>query len=841
MNTRLQDILRKRPLLVDGAMGTMIQQAGKAGGCNEELCLTQPDIIADIHRAYIQAGADILTTNTFGATSIVLADHGMADKVREINLAAAKIARQAADAATKRKAYVAGEVGPTSKLPTLGHISFDQLFGAYAEQIEVLIDGGVDLILIATCQDPLQAKTAAAAASQVFERRGSSLPLCVSVTVEQIGTMLLGTELSAALASLAPYGPFAFGLNCATGPQAMEEHLQLLCNSSPFPLLCRPNAGIPESVEGVARYPLGPQEFAEVVAEYTRRFGIALVGGCCGTNPDHIAQLSRRLAAIPAKHFGQGQLLSRPKRTAALSGLYSAVALDQEPKPFIAAEQTNVNGSRQFRKLLEEDNFDSMAEVGRQSSAASHALDICVAYPGRDEVADIQELARRLAVKAEGALMIDSTNPQAVKAALEASPGRAVINSINLEDGGEGARRLLACARRFGAAVVGLTIDEKGMARDVGHKLLVAGRLVDVVADAGLSIDDLLIDPLTFTLASGDAGLRDAGVKTLEALRRIKKEIPGARTILGVSNISYGLSPHGRRFLTSVFLHRALNAGLDAAIINPARIAPLNLVPQEAVKLCHRLIDADSSGGDPLAAFIEYLQEMKGEARLEPAVIRKAASPEERLRESVIAGTGSDLSSVIEDLLRGTPPQEIIDRILLPAMQEVGRRFGRGELALPFVLASAEAMRRAIDLLAPHMKASEEIRKGTIVLATVRGDVHDIGKNLVDIILSNNGFRVINLGIRQPALTIMEAVRQQGADAIGLSGLLVSSTEVMRQDLVAFRDGGIDVPVLCGGAALTPSFVKNTLAPTYGGRVYYCADAFAGLSAMEKVAKKLES
>ena len=840
MSEGIYDILRRRPLLIDGAMGTMLQQAGKAGGCNEELCLTEPGVVADIHQAYVQAGADIVTTNTFGATSVVLADHGLADKGWRINQAAAEIARRAAGASNKSNVYVAGDIGPTSKLPTLGHIGFDQLFGAYVDQIEALMDGGVDLLLIETCQDPLQAKAAAAAARHVFDSRKQSLPLLISVTIEQIGTMLLGTELMAALSSLAPYKPDAFGINCATGPQAMEEHLHLLYTSSPAPLLCQPNAGIPESVEGVARYPLGPQEFAEIMAEYTRRFNLAMVGGCCGTTPDHIAALAKKLAQVPSEKFGRGQLLSRPKHAPALSGLYSSVTLDQEPKPFIAAEQTNVNGSRQFRKLLEEENFDAMAEVGRQASAASHALDICVAYPGRSETNDIRELARRLALKAEGALMIDSTDPEAVKAALEVIPGRSVINSINLEDGGKTAGLVLDQAKRFGAAVVGLTIDEKGMAKDVGAKMAVAHRLVDFVTQAGLSSDDLLIDPLTFTLASGDPELRDAGIKTLEALRRIKQEFPGARTILGVSNISYGLPPLGRRFLTSVFLHQALAAGLDAAIINPARIAPLNLIPDKAVALCNRLIDADGSHGDPLSAFMEYLKELKGEVGREPAIIPKGAGPEERLRDSVIQGVSSDLASMIEDLLGSMQPKEVIDRVLLPAMQEVGRRFGQGELALPFVLASAETMRLAIDLVAPYMKANEEIRKGVIVLATVRGDVHDIGKNLVDIILSNNGYQVINLGIRQPALAIMEAVREQAASAIGLSGLLVSSTEVMRQDLVTFRDGGIDVPVLCGGAALTPSFVKNTLAPVYGSQVCYCADAFAGLTAMKEIAKKQE-
>ncbi|MFH0798978.1 MAG: homocysteine S-methyltransferase family protein [Pseudomonadota bacterium] len=823
-----------RSLIFDGAMGTMLHDMGISVSCNEEANLTSPGVISDIHRQYLDAGADIITTNTFGASRVTLADHGLSDRIADINRAAVTIARAAADKASTsaRPRLVAGEMGPTSKLPTLGHISFAELFAAYEEQAVALIHGGSDLIILSTCQDPLQAKAAAAAALSASGRTGRRIPLIVSVTIEKSGTMLLGTEITAALASIAPYRPNAFGVNCSTGPEAMEEYLHELVLASSIPIICRPNAGMPENVDGRPRYPLEAEGFARALGDLAGRFGLAIVGGCCGTTPAHIAALAK--AVTRDSKIGT----RKSKKTGPMvSSIYTATALDQEPRPFIVAEQANVNGSKAFKELLLKSDYDAMAEVGRRAAGSCHAIDVCVAYAGRDERKDMAELVRRLVVKVSASLMIDSTNPDAIEDALSLIPGRAIINSINLEDGGEKAKRIIAIARRFGAAVVALVIDENGMAREPGAKLDVARRIVDMALAEGLDASDLLIDPLTFTLASGDANLRKAGLKTLEGLRLIKSHIKGVRTILGVSNISFGLPLKGRKVLTSVFLNRAVEAGLDAAIINPSRIMPLHRIPKEEAKLCERLINNDTTRGDPLMDLIKHTKQKSAEDFAAPDISKASRTPENLLKKRILDGSSEGFSAILDNLLERMSPADIINRILMPAMQEVGRRFGEACLPLPFVLASAEAMRTATDILAPHMAAGEDAGKGTIVLATVREDVHDIGKNLVDAILSNNGFRVVNLGIRQTAAAIMEAVRKHGADAIGLSGLLVKSTEVMREDLEIFRENGLGLPVLCGGAALTRSFAEKTLSKAYGGRIYYCSDAFAGLMAMEEIVK----
>lgn len=836
MATRMmEDILKQRPVILDGAMGTTIEARGRpVASCNEELCLSRPEFILDIHREYIKAGSDVILTNTFGGSRISLADHGLTARAAEINRGAARIARRAADEAGDAKRLVAGDLGPTSKLPTLSQISFDEMFDAYREQVAVLLDGGVDMILIETCQDPFQMKSALAAANDAIRDSGRRVPVFVSVTVEKTGTMLLGTELSAALVIAAGYRPYAFGINCATGPKDMEENLRYLSGHSPFHILCEPNAGMPEVVDGKASYTMCPDEFGEIMAEYSGRFGLAFVGGCCGTTPDHIAALSKRVKS--KRIAGRNISVQLP---ASAASLFTSVAFDQEPRPFIVAEQTNVNGSKKYRDLLAANDYESMADVARDVSKASHALDICLAVPGRSELKDFDELVRLVAMKADVPMMIDSTDPDAMESALRRIPGRAIINSINFEDGGAKAKRILRIARRHGAAVVGLTIDEDGMAKTCERKIDIAKRLLDFVSNEGLGPDDIFMDVLTFTLASGDPSLYGAGFETLLAIERIKKEMRGVRTILGVSNISYGLTPKGRRILTSVFLNRAIDAGLDAAIINPSRIVPLANIDGELLKICNRIIDGDRNDGDPLAQFIKMIDVEGGR----PSVCHEAkggpVSPRDALRARIVEGSKAGLQDVIEGLIAsGVAPADVINEILMPAMQDVGKLFGGGRLPLPFVLESAESMRAAIDLISPHMKGSGVAKRGTIVIATVRGDVHDIGKNLVDAILANNGFRVVNLGIRQPATAIIDAAIANKADAIGLSGLLVSSTEAMREDLVTFRQMKISIPVLCGGAALTESFVKKTLAPTYGATILYCADAFAGLAAMEEIASR---
>lgn len=830
MKSDLKKAIGHRVLVSDGAMGTMLESMGASQECNDELCLSRPDVIMRVHRAYLEAGSDIVTTNTFGATRIVLDEHGLAGRAREINLAAVSIAREAADVAGGTR-FVAGELGPTSKLPTLGHIPFSELEDAYLEQVSAFLEGGVDLVIAQTCQDPLQLKAAASAWMRACDGVGRWLPLIASVTVERSGTMLLGTDVLAALTALAPYGPSAFGLNCATGPDDMDEHISALKANSPFAIICRPNAGMPENVGGKPVYRLSPEDFSARLKDFVERYGVSIVGGCCGTTPDHIASLARQ---VGGKKVGRrkagGDILS------SVASLYSHYGLDQEPKPFIVAEQTNVNGSKKFRELLLASDYDAMADVGRGAGELSHALDLCVAFAGRDEPKDMAEVTQRLALKSQVPIMVDSTNPEALERALALIPGRPIVNSINLEDVDK-ARVILKIARRFGAAVVALTIDESGMAKDARAKVGIARRLVKLARDEGLKVSDLLVDPLTFTLASGDADLRGAGKETLSAVREIKRKLPESKTILGVSNISFGLPQAGRAFVTSAFLHRAVESGLDAAIINPAKIVPIERVPEDALAIANRLIDGDDSEGDPLAAFIEYLESRGGVARVRRDA-REPASPEEALKGKVFDGSREGLLDIVEELVASMDPRDIINRILLPSMQEVGEKFGSGRMPLPFVLQSAETMRAAIDLITPHMKGEEVGERGTIVLATVRGDVHDIGKNLVDAILTNNGFKVVNLGIKQPATAIVEAARAQAADAIGLSGLLVSSTEIMREDLVAFKKAGLGVPVLCGGAALTKSFVEEALSNAYGAEVVYCPDAFSGLKAMERYERK---
>ena len=841
-------------MLFDGAMGTMIQAANPPPEdyeghpeCNVLLNLTRPDLIEGIHLAYLEAGADIITTNSFGASFVALKDYELAHLTLEINRAAVAVARKAADAffTKARPRFVAGEIGPTAKIPTLGHISFKELFTSYEQQIGILVEGGVDLLLIATCQDILQAKAAAAAAREVLAKRGAEVPLLISVTIENVGTMLLGSDILAALAALEPYAPFAFGLNCATGPEMMEDHLKQLSLHSPFALLCRPNAGVPENVDGKPVYPLSPDEFANRLMTFIDNFGVAFVGGCCGTTPEHIKALASRIKGHESKVKGPGSPLSFQLSafSSHVSSLFSAVSLDQEPRPFIIAEQTNVNGSRMFKELFLKEDYDGMAAIAKEAAKGAHAVDVCLAYPGRDEVHDIRELIPRLVRIVDAPIMIDSTNADAVEAALGMAPGRCLINSINLEDGGLKANKILELAKRFGAAVVCLTIDEEGMARTAEKKMAIAKRLHELALSYGLRTGDLLFDPLTFTIASGEVSLANAAIETLEGIRLIKKNIKGARISLGVSNISFGLPSTVRAALNAIFLQKALDAGLDAAIINPSRILRLSQISKQERELASHLIENDDSKGPPLTTLLGYY-EKKSEIigiplthTLSPQGRGKRVRGEQYLRQKILDGDKSELQTLLDAACKKKPAAQVIDTILLPAMQEVGKLFANGKLPLPFVLQSAEVMRSAIDLLASRLTKEQLPRRGTMILATVRGDVHDIGKNLVDIIISNNGFSVINLGIRQPIGAIIKAAQEHKAAAIGLSGLLVSSTEIMREDLEEMSHLGISIPVLVGGAALTQKYTETVLQKAYKGKVYYCEDAFAGLKAMETIVK----
>jgi len=822
-------IIKKRPVIMDGAIGTTLALMGSDSPCSVLLNLSDPELVKKLHVDYLKAGSDIVLTNTFEGSSIALAEHSASAEFENINREAVKIARKALSDFGGNDKFIAGDIGPTSKLPTISHISFHDLYESYLSQASIMIDEGVDLIYIETCQDPLQFKAALAASRAALAKYKKNIPILVSITIESSGKMLLGTEIDAALYCASPYRPFAFGLNCGLGPQGMRQHLAGLSERSPFHLICKPNAGTPGSEGGRAIYRMSAADFASELYDYALRYKVSFVGGCCGTTPDHIAKLSSLVK-------GCGRFSARrnyPEVIAGVSSLYLALDFDQEPSPFIVAEQTNVNGSKKFREMLEHDNFDAMVSMIGEAAASSHALDICLELPGRDEVQDFCRLVPQAALKSEIPFMIDSTNPDVIEEALSRIPGRSIINSINLGDGGGKASHILSLAKKYGAAVVALVIDEDGMATDAKKKIAVAQRLVKICEDHGLGRESLFIDPLTFTLASGDAGLVKSASETLAAIPLIKKKLKGVRTILGVSNVSFGLRQPGRKYLTSVFLYRAIRAGLDAAIINPSGILPYASIPKEKTRLCDSLID-----GKKASALSDF---MKGMGDVVPSEVvlqgtSKKISKEDRLRGKIISGDRSEIVEIVDDLVAsGTDPQHLIGSVLLPAMEGVGKRFGAGEIPLPFVLQSAEVMKKAIDAATKFLSGKTFEKKGKIVLATVMGDVHDIGKDLVDAILSNNGYEVINLGIKQPASAIMEAIEKSGADAIGLSGLLVSSTEIMRENLAEFRKNGISVPVLCGGAALKSSFVNEVLAREYSSRVYYCKDAFAGFEAMEKI------
>ncbi len=833
MGADFLSLLRERVPVFDGGMGTSIQFAappladfGGHEGLNEWLNLTRPDLIEAIHGEFLDAGCDIVETNSFGAFAVVLDEYGVGGEARRLAREAAVIARRAVDARAGdgRSRFVAGSMGPGTKLPGLGHIALPELAAAYEPLAEGLIEGGCDLLLIETCQDPLQARAAMLAVRRTLARLGRDLPIGVQITVETTGTMLLGTEPLAALASLLPLRPDFVGLNCATGPEAMREHVRALCRHSPVPVSVIPNAGLPRNVDGRMVYDLEPDRFAETLVGFVDDFGVGLVGGCCGTRPEHLRALVERLGDRPAPR-------RRPTPLRALSSLYQAVELDQDPRPLLVGERTNANGSRLFRELLQAGDWEGMTTMAvDQQAEGAHVLDVSLAYVGRDEVADTAEYARRLNTAIQIPVMIDSTDPAAIGAALERLGGRCIVNSINLEDGEDRAREVLALCRDHGAAVVALCIDEQGMARTPEHKLAVARRLADLAAEYGLGPDDMLFDALTFTLASGDAEYRDSALQTLAGLRLIKREIPGARTILGLSNVSFGLKPRMRRVLNSVFLEMAVDAGLDAAILHAGKILAGPSLPADLRDSCRRLIEDDRGVGDPLAALLEAdAPPLEAEA-----VARDAELPvAERLRRRIVEGRAAGMAADLDEALRDADPLAIINGVLLEGMQEVGRLFGSGRLQLPFVLKSAETMKAAVGHLEPHMERSASTSRGGFVIATVKGDVHDIGKNLVDIILTNNGFRVDNLGIRIPVEQIIEVVRREQPLAVGMSGLLVKSTVVMKENLEAMAAAGLDLPVVLGGAALTRRYVETDLRRIYPGPVYYARDAFDGLRLVE--------
>src|SRR5215207_2789954 len=845
MNRDFMGALRERVLVFDGAMGTMLQNAGLSlddyqglEGCSEILCVSRPDVVRDIHAAYFEAGADAVETNSFGSSAIVLAEYDIADQVVPLNRLAAQLAREVADdfQGDGRPRWVAGSIGPGTKLPTLGHTTYDVLKGTYADQAFGLLEGGADLLLIETCQDLLQVKSAVAGAYAGMERAGRRVPVITQVTVKTTGQMLLGSDIAAALTAIEPLGVDVLGMNCATGPAEMGEHLRYLAQHARTPLSCLPNAGLPELRVGDPWYPLTPAELAEAHTRFASEFGLSVVGGCCGTTPEHIRQVVEALG-------GRAPAPREPDHEPSLSSLYQSIPLDQDTTYLTVGERCNANGSRKFRDLMLEGDLEGMVGIAKeQIREGAHVLDVCVDYVGRDGVPDMDVLAARLAQQSTVPVMLDSTQADVLEAGLKRLGGRAIINSINLEDGEARMDAVCPMARQYGAALVALLIDEEGQARDVDWKLRIAHRIHDLAVDKhGLAAEDLVFDALTFPLGSGQEDLRGDAMATLEAIRRIKAELPGVRTILGVSNVSFGLAPAARQVLNSVFLHEAREAGLDAAIVAPARILPMHRIEDEQRQVALDLIyDRRREGYDPLQKFMA-LFEGKEVAKAASAEDLAALPIDERLQRRIVDGVRDGLEADLAEAMAARSPLSIINEVLLAGMKTVGELFGAGEMQLPFVLQSAEVMKAAVAVLEPHMEKADQGGKGRVVLATVKGDVHDIGKNLVDIILTNNGYTVHNIGIKQPITTIIEKAEEVGADAIGMSGLLVKSTIVMRDNLEELNARGLaSYPVLLGGAALNRTYVEGDLRQIYKGRVFYCRDAFAGLRVMDQLREERE-
>jgi 5-methyltetrahydrofolate--homocysteine methyltransferase len=839
----LLDALRDRVLLCDGAMGTRVQALtldierdywGREN-CTDVLVLSQPDMVREIHKGYFAAGADMVETNTFGASPITLGEFDLADRAFEINKTAGELAREAADSfADGRDRWVIGSVGPGTKLPSLGNIKYDPLEAALAEQCRGLIAGGVDAILIETCQDPLQIKAAVNGAKIARRNAGADTPVFVQVTVETNGTLLVGPDIAAAGAVVGALDVPLMGLNCATGPQEMAEHVSWLAANWPGLISIQPNAGLPELVDGHTHYPLGAADLASWLERFVAEDGVNLIGGCCGTSIEHIQALDAMLRRRGG--FRPAPVARKAVWVPGVASLYQAVPLRQENAIFAIGERCNANGSKKWRELQETSDWDGCVAMGReQIGEGSHALDVCTAFVGRDELSEMTEIIRRFTASVNSPLVIDSTETPVIEAALKLHGGKPIINSINFEDGEKHATDRLVLAKKFGAAVIALTIDEVGMAKTPEDKLRIARRLIDFACNRhGLAQSDLLIDPLTFTIATGNEDDRKLAQWTLEGIAAIHQEFPDVQIILGLSNVSFGLNPAARAVLNSVFLDHARRAGMTGAIIHVSKIRPMHLIAEEERQVAEDLIfDRRRDGYDPLQKLLELFA---GRKAADAVKKERAETAEGRLKDRIVDGDRKGLTDDLDEALKTLPPLDIINNVLLDGMKVVGDLFGAGKMQLPFVLQSAETMKAAVAYLEPMMERVVGQEKGTIVLATVRGDVHDIGKNLVDIILTNNGYRVVNLGIKVPLAEMLQAVQDNRAHAIGMSGLLVKSTVVMRENLEEMTRQGLEIPVLLGGAALTRNYVEDDCVRAYGsGRVAYARDAFDGLHLMDRV------
>ncbi len=839
--SRFLEALAQRVLLCDGGLGSHLQALDLdvdrdfrgAENCSEVLSESRPDVIKGFHRGFLEAGADCVETNTFGGSPITLGEFGLGERAFDYNKRAAELAREVVSEFADER-FVLGSVGPGTKLPSLGHVDYQTLEDALTVQSRGLVAGGIDAFIVETCQDPLQLKAAVNGAKRAIAEAGVHLPIMATVTVETTGTLLVGTDIAGAATIVRALDVPVIGLNCATGPQEMAEHVRWLAENWTGPIAVQPNAGLPELVDGKTHYPLTAQELATWHERFVTEDGVSFIGGCCGTTPVHTRAVDAMLRKLDSK---------RPvprKRSVfwvpSVASLYGQVALRQENAYFAIGERCNANGSKKFRELQEARNWEGCVEMAKeQIREGSHALDVCTAFVGRDEIADMTEVVTRFRGSANAPLVIDSTELPVLESALKLYGGKAILNSINFEDGETPAEKRMVLAKRFGAAVIALTIDEVGMAKDADGKVRIARRLHDFACTRfRLEPSDLMIDPLTFTICTGNEDDRKLGLSTLEAIERIATEMPEVQIVLGLSNISFGLSPAARQVLNSVFLDEAVKRGMTGAIVHFSKILPLHKIAAKEVETALDLIyDRRREGYDPLQAFIALFE---GRASGAKAKKERPETIEERLKQRIIDGDRIGLEEDLELALASYSPLDVINVHLLGGMKVVGELFGAGKMQLPFVLQSAETMKKAVAFLEPRMEKVEGQHKGTVVLATVKGDVHDIGKNLVDIILTNNGYRVVNLGIKQPISDILKAAEEYKADAIGLSGLLVKSTVIMKDNLVEMTKRDLKTPVLLGGAALTKAYVEDDCAKTYAcGRVAYARDAFDGLALMDTV------
>ncbi len=839
MSAEIERLLGEKVLILDGAMGTQIQRiqipdSAWEGleGCNELLNVTFKEGIAKVHAAYAEAGADIIKTNTFGAIPWVLEDYDIAERTYELAYAGAALARSVCDAyATPEKPrFVAGDLGPGTKLPSLGHIDYDRMYEGYKIAAAGLIDGGSDLFLLETCQDPLQIKAALHACEDMAAERGRKIPIMVSVTIELSGTMLIGTDAATIATILEPFDLLSLGFNCGTGPEQVRKHVKTLSEVWDGRISVHANAGLPQNRGGKTFYPMEPREFTELQKGFLGFAGVCMLGGCCGTTPDHIASLAEAVkGVVPRAPRG-----SHPK---SLASLFETRALKQNPAPFLVGERSNATGSKAFRELLLAENYEGTLSVAQeQVRNGAHGIDISVGFAGRDETKDMRILASLYAQKVTLPLMIDSTQVAALEAGLKQIGGKPIINSVNLEDGIEKFDAICRLAKRYGTSLVCLTIDEKGMAKTRKQKVEIAERIYQLATRKhGLDPEDLVFDLLTFTVGSGDEEYHTAAIETIEAIREFGRMHPEVGFVLGVSNISFGLAKHAREYLNSVFLHHCVEAGLTMAIVNVKNTLPMHLIGDEDRRVCEDLLFNRREKGDPLFTFIDHFSSVEAvDKGAEDEAFMKLPL-EEKLRKLLIEGDKERMLALLPEAKEEIAPERIVNEILIDAMKVVGELFGSGKMQLPFVLQSAETMKAAVDWLNPYLPKKEKSSRTTLVIGTVKGDVHDVGKNLVDIILTNNGFKVVNIGIKADLEDFLEAYREHNADAIGMSGLLVKSTGVMRENLIEMKRRGIDVPVLLGGAALTRKFIDTYCRSEYDGPIFYCKDAFDGITAMSRI------